>query len=330
MPEQSVNSQKPADAASTASKRKLLLYLKGMAMGMGDAVPGVSGGTIAVITRIYDELIFSIRAVDMRACRLLLRGELPGLWRHINGNFLLILVLGILSGLILSANTVLYLIDAYFEPLMAFFIGLVLASSWLLKHECDYRNTGNLLILAAGVGLTVAFGLVDPANGDTSLPAIFLSGAIAICAMILPGLSGAFILLLLGVYEFVLRALIEINLPVIAVFVAGCVLGLLAFSRLLAWLLHRYRESSYAFILGMLLGSLSVLWPWQHTQVYYTDSSGELHPLQATNVLPFNYTEITGLEPMLGLTLISLLVGIAVVSGLHWAFARGQRGSEER
>lgn len=307
------------------ARQHWLLYLKGIAMGMGDAVPGVSGGTIAVITHIYDEFIFSLRSIDVAACRLLFQGQLREVWQHINGNFLLVLALGILSGLLLSANTVLYLLESWFEVLMAFFIGLVLASCWLLKHECNFRDGRILLILLAGITFTMSIGQVDPANGNFSLPAIFFSGAIAICAMILPGLSGAFILLLLGVYEYVLRALIEIDLAVILVFMLGCLVGILSFSRLLAWLLRTRREACYAFIIGMLLGSLSVLWPWQHTQAYYTDSSGELHPLQALNVMPFNYTEITGQEPMLILVLLGLVAGVAVVTGLNRLFTLKQQ-----
>jgi len=248
----------------------LALYAKGVAMGMGDSVPGISGGTIAVITHIYDKLIFSIRAVDLQALSLLFHGNVSQLWRHINGTFLGVLALGILSGLLLSANTVLYLLDNHFEALMAFFIGLVLASSWLLKNECNLRASTSLTALIVGAVFTVTIGMLPPVNANFSLIAIFLSGAIAICAMILPGLSGAFILLILGVYEYVLRALLDFNLPVILVFMLGCIIGLLVFSRFLAWMLRHYHDLSYGFIIGMLLGSLSVLWPWQHTQSYYT------------------------------------------------------------
>jgi len=205
---------------------------------------------------------------------------------------------------------------------MAFFIGLVLASSWLLKSELDMRKRNNLLALILGVAFVAAIGMLPPANANFSLVAIFFSGAVAICAMILPGLSGAFILLILGVYEFVLTALLNFDLPVILVFMLGCIIGLLSFSRLLAWLLRHYHDLSYGFIIGMLLGSLSVLWPWQQTQIYYTNRSGELHPLQALNVLPSNYAELTGQEPRVLLVIASLLFGAALVLALHWAFSR--------
>ncbi len=123
------------DSSIATPRGKFMLYLKGVAMGLGDSVPGISGGTIAVITKIYDQLVFSIRAVDLRACALLFTGKFALVWQHINGSFLLILAAGILSGLLISANTVLFLLENYFAPLMAFFIGMVLASTWLLRHE---------------------------------------------------------------------------------------------------------------------------------------------------------------------------------------------------
>lgn len=317
-----MNEERDKQEIASAYATHAVIYAKGVAMGMGDSVPGISGGTIAVITHIYDKLIFSIRAVDLQALRLLATGQFAAVWQHINGSFLLVLALGILSGLLLSANTVLYLLDNRFEALMAFFIGLVLASSWLLKDECDLRAWPNLVALLLGSMLTIGIGLLPHANGNFSLLAMFFSGAIAICAMILPGLSGAFILLLLGVYEYVLTALIEFNLPVILVFVSGCVVGLLAFSRVLAWLLRNFHELSYGFIIGMLLGSLSILWPWQHAQTYFTDSSGELHILRALNVSPGQYTELTGQAPQVVLVLICLLAGGLLVLAMERLFAR--------
>lgn len=317
MNESNNDRQHPSPYESSLVRSRLLLYLKGLAMGLGDSVPGVSGGTIAVITNIYDRLIYSIRAVDLAACKLLIAGRFTEFWLHINGNFLLILVLGIFSGLLVSANTALFLLQNYFEPLMAFFIGLVLASIWLLKDNFKFRHWQNLVALLAGISVASWVGTIDPANATMSYAYVFVSGAVAICAMILPGLSGAFVLLLLGVYEFILRALIEFNIPYILVFVSGCVIGLLAFSRVLAWLLGSYHQLSYGFITGMLLGSLTVLWPWQQTQSYYTDRAGELHALHAVNVWPLNYTELTGGDAMLIASLVAVVAGALVVILLH-------------
>ena len=302
------------------AKRAGILYSKGVAMGLGDSVPGVSGGTIAVITNIYDALVYSIRAVDGEALRLLLRGRFQAFWFHCNGSFLLILALGILSGLLISANTVLYLLENQFEALMAFFIGLVLASTYLLLPQSDLQRLELRVAILAGMLFTSALGFLDPIRIEPSLLYLFVAGAVAICAMILPGLSGAFILLLLGAYEHMLTALVEFRLATIIVFMLGCACGLLAFSRVLAWLLHNFHQLSYSFIIGMLLGSGAVLWPWQRAISFYTDSEGVQQVLQSRPVWPLNYTEITGQDPQLLAVAIALLGGAGTVLLLHRVF----------
>lgn len=293
----SMQAQQTTD--SWASGRgKVMLFLKGVAMGLGDSVPGISGGTIAVITKIYDQLVFSIRAVDLRACELFFTGQFKAVWQYVNGTFLLILAMGILSGLLVSANTVLFLLENYFAPLMAFFIGMVLASCALLRHEFSLGAWQNLVALLLGLLLAVSIGFISPRSAELSLIYVFFSGAIAISAMILPGLSGAFILLLLGVYEFILGALLAFNLPYILVFVLGCAVGLLAFSRVLSWMLREHHQLSYGFITGMLLGSVSALWPWQEAEQGY---------------------------PMLLPALLCLVLGVAVVVLLQVIFATKPR-----
>jgi putative membrane protein len=305
---------------NSVAHSQLLLFCKGLAMGLGDSVPGVSGGTIAVITNIYDKLIFSITSIDLVALKLIFSGRIKAAWQHFNGSFLAVLSLCILAGLVISANTVLYLLENEFEALMAFFLGLVLASCWLLKQEFDLRRAKNLVAMCVGAALTIVVGMIAPRVVDLSLLYLFFSAAIAICAMILPGLSGAFILLLLGVYEFILGALIELELLYILVFVAGCVTGLLLFSRLLAWLLSNYHQLCYGCITGMLVGSVSVLWPWQYTQSAYTDAAGTAHLLLKVNVLPTNYVDLTGSEPALLLVSLCALGGALLVLLLHRVF----------
>jgi putative membrane protein len=281
------------DSSIATPRGKFMLYLKGVAMGLGDSVPGISGGTIAVITKIYDQLVFSIRAIDLRACALLFTGKFALVWQHINGSFLLILAAGILSGLLISANTVLFLLENYFAPLMAFFIGMILASTWLLRHEFSIAAWQNVLALLLGLALAVSIGLISPRSAELSLLYVFFSGAIAISAMILPGLSGAFILLLLGVYEFILNALIGFDWPYILVFMMGCATGLLIFTRVLSWMLRDQHQLSYGFITGMLLGSVTALWPWQGEECF-------------TMVLPSSLT---------------LVLGVVVVVSLQRVFA---------
>lgn len=286
-------------------------------MGLGDSVPGISGGTIAVLTNIYDRLIFSLRAFDLVALRLLLSGQLNRAWSHINGNFLAVLAVGVLSGLLLSANTVLYLLDNHFQLLMAFFVGLVLACAYLLRQQFSVRDPLQLLLLLAGMAVTVLIGLLEARQGAVTGPGIFVAGAVAICAMILPGLSGAFILLLLGMYEHMLEALLGLQWGSIVPFVSGCVVGLLAFSRLLAWLLRRYHAQSYSMITGLLLGSLAALWPWQAAVTDIAADSGEV--LNTRPVWPLNYYEVTGQQPAVPGAIFMVLVGASLVLVVHRA-----------
>ena len=273
----------------------LLLFGKGVVMGMGDSVPGVSGGTIAVITRIYGELIHSIKSVDAAALGFLRRGSLGAAWGHVNGGFLSVLAVGLLSGLLVSAHTVLYLLEHHFQILMGFFIGLVLASSWILGRPLAWGRLRHWLVAAAGALLVAGIGQLPPLTVQPAADALFLlylfgAGAVAISAMLLPGLSGAFILILLGAYETALRALTELQWLNIIVFAAGCGSGLLCFSRVLDWLLRTHRQLSYCFIVGLLLGSVAVLWPWQE-----------------------RYQVQTGDDPQLLLTAAALLGGLGLV-----------------
>ena len=315
-----VSDLKPS--ALSTWRGKATLYSKGIAMGLGDSVPGISGGTIAVISNIYDELVFSIRAFDARLLIQLSKGEFKAGWQHINGSFLLVLALGILTGLLISANTVLYLLENQFEALMAFFLGLVLASVFILARETHIMHLHNGLALLAGAATTLLIGQLDPLpSADLSPAYLFLCGLIAISAMILPGLSGAFILILLGAYETMLIALTQLQWLNIFVFVSGCGIGILAFARLLARLLLHFRDLCYGFICGMLMGSLSVLWPWQRAVSFYTDSDGVQQTLQSENVWPLNYTELTGQSPQLFWVVLCFVVGGAAVLLLRWLFS---------
>lgn len=252
---------------SSVFRARLVLFLKGMAMGVADSVPGVSGGTIAVISGIYEALINALKQCHPLALKVLWQQGPRAFWQQIHGPFLLTLGAGILLSLILMANTVLYLLETWFELVMAFFMGLVLASCWLLRAEAGRWSLFKALLFITGFTLTALTAILNPMAGSTALPYVFFSGMIAICAMILPGISGAFILLLLGVYEYVLGALRDFHVSVILVFGLGCVIGLLSFAHLLSWTFRYYREQSYAFLIGMLAASLIVLWPWREASV---------------------------------------------------------------
>ena len=251
------------DSSAKTLQGRLLVFLKGMAMGVADSVPGVSGGTIAVMAGIYEELIHSLKNLNPLSLWEYRKLGIAGFWRSVNGSFLLALLLGIVSALYLSANTVLYLLETHYPQLMAFFCGLVLASTFFLRRQVVRWAGKEIAFLVLGVFITLLIAFINPLAGQNGYVYLFLCGAIAISAMILPGISGAFILLLLGVYDYVLAALRALDVGVIVVFAAGCATGLLSFSHLLSWTFRHYREQTYAFLTGMLLASILVLWPWK-------------------------------------------------------------------
>lgn len=282
---------------------RLVLFLKGAAIGIADSVPGVSGGTIAVISGIYEDLLHALKRCNPLSLRVLWEQGPKAFWQHIHGDFLLTLGIGILGSLMLMANTVLYLLDNHFMLVMAFFLGLVLASCWLLYPEVGRPSLLKLALFAAGFGLTTATALLNPAAGSTSLLYLFLCGAVAICAMILPGISGAFILILLGAYEYVLGALRSFQWEVILVFAAGCATGLLSFAHVLSMMLHYHRQTTFAFLVGMLAASLIVLWPWRLST----------EPGAGFGMMPWVYSEVSGQPSQWLAVLLCAITGFAII-----------------
>jgi putative membrane protein len=291
-------------------RHTLVLFLKGMAMGAADSVPGVSGGTVALITNIYEELVDAIRSLGWPVL-VVWKQEGPGAaWRHINGTFLLTLGTGILTSLLLLGRLILVLMENYLPYLLAFFAGLVLASIRYVGMGVAHWNLQRLALLLAGAGFALALAFLPLRESSGGLLYYFFCGAIAICAMILPGISGAFILVLLGAYAPVLEALTGFDVPVIAVFAAGCLSGLMLFSRLLSWLLHSHHEATLAVLTGMLAGSLYLLWPWRlATEI----ELGSHAFTRFQHVSPGTYAEATGqaISPLLCVLLLA--VGIALV-----------------
>jgi putative membrane protein len=285
------------------------VYLRGLLMGAADIVPGVSGGTMAFITGIYDRLLGSIRAFDLHCLRLLSQGRIGDAWRYVDGGFLLALLLGIFTSVLSLARLVSWLLADYPVPLWAFFFGLILASALVLLRQVTrwtlVRVTCLLvgLLVAAGIALSPVVALAP------GLPGIFIAGFIAICAMILPGISGSFILILLGMYGPVLNAVKNLELEVMAVFALGAGLGLMCFSRILHWLLHHYHMATMALLTGFLFGSLLVVWPWKHALDWVLGSDGELRPVQQIPVWPWDFAAEALLLPCLAL----MLVGFALV-----------------
>jgi putative membrane protein len=299
--------------SSVNLKENLALFFKGLSMGAADVVPGVSGGTIAFISGIYENLLGSLNAIDGKAVKLLFSFKLKELWEHINGSFLIVLLAGIGLSIVSLSKIIIFLLHTYPVLIWAFFFGLIIGSVFLIFPKI---TNWNLPVIAAGLtGIAIAYfiTMATPTNTPEAYWFIFLSGALAISAMILPGISGSFILLILGKYEFILNALSEFNIPIIAIFLVGCIMGLLSFSRLLKYLLNNYHNVTIAILTGFMLGSLNKVWPWKQTVAYFTDRHGVLKPLTQNNISPFTYEEITGEPSQFVAALAFALFGFFIV-----------------
>ncbi len=313
----------PAQASRTLSGYGLV-FLKGLAMGAADVVPGVSGGTIAFITGIYEELLNAILAFVGDGLRRVLKWDLRGAWSAVNGTFLLALICGIGASILTLSRGVLFALDNYGELLWAFFVGLLIGAIWVVWKQI--RVLTPVVGAAAALGAGIAYFIVSatPSQTPENVPFVFLTGVIAISAMILPGISGSFILVLMGKYEYVLTAVKALELDILFAFAAGCGIGLLAFSHVLSWLFRRYHDVTVASITGFLVGSMPKIWPWKHTLETYVDRHGVTKPLVQENVSPFEYLELTGREPMFVVALLVLIVGFVGVLGLERLSRRPQ------
>lgn len=289
------------------------VYIRGVMMGAADIVPGVSGGTVAFITGIYDTLLNSIRSVDLDFIRLVLKLDIRGAWAHINGGFLLALVAGIATSIATLARLISWVLENHPVPLWAFFFGLILASALVLLRHVDSWPLRRVAALVVGVAVAAGIALSPMLNLDVGLPGVFLAGFLAICAMILPGISGSFILVLLGMYGVTLGAVKSLDITFLAVLAAGAVCGLLCFSRLLHWLLQRFHESTMAVLTGFLFGSLLVVWPWKRVLAWVEGSHGQLKPAQQVPVSPADFQVFSGQDPQVWLCLGLMLVGFALV-----------------
>jgi putative membrane protein len=294
-----------------------MIFLKGIAMGAADVVPGVSGGTIAFITGIYERLINAIRAVNLEWLGLLFRGQWQQCWRRVDGGFLLVLLAGIATSIVSLAGLITWLLHNQPILIWAFFFGLIAASSIYIMRQIRRWNGFVVALLLLGGGVAVSIGMARPAEVEVTTAYLFMCGALAICAMILPGISGSFILVLLGAYSVVLGAVHDFQLPLLLVFVAGCALGLLVFSHLLGWLLQHYHDPMLAVLTGFLAGSLYLVWPWKEVLRYYTSSSGEQKPLEQVNVLPMEFARVTGQDPQLLYSVLLAAFGVLLVLGLE-------------
>ncbi|MDN6292637.1 MAG: DUF368 domain-containing protein [Tetragenococcus halophilus] len=264
------------------------ISVKGVAMGAADVIPGVSGGTIAFITGIYEELITSISGVNLGLFKTLKNEGVKTFWTKLNGNFLLSLLIGIGFSLFTLMRLAHYLIENHPIKIWAFFFGLVLASIWFVGKQVTRWRLSTFFVFLLGAGIAFGVTQITPAGGTTSHFYLFFSCAIAICAMILPGISGAFILLLLGVYKNVSEAFSRFDFEIILIAGLGAVTGLLAFSKILKWLFSHYKNMTLALLTGFILGSLNKIWPWK--KVLETKVVGnKTHILAERSVSPTSF-----------------------------------------
>lgn len=300
-----------------SAKDYLFLVLKGMGMGAADVVPGVSGGTIAFITGIYEELIDTINRVNIVTIQILFKEGIKPFWKALNGNFLVGLFAGIFISLVTFAKVITYLLETHPIAIWSFFFGLVLASIPLVAKSV--RNWSGSRYFGFTAGAIIAYLISDlpPVEDPGATWYLFVSGMIAICAMILPGISGSFILLLLGSYSTVLQAVNDRDFLSIAVFGGGCIVGILAFSRFLKWMFGRYHDVTIAVLSGFLLGSLNKIWPWKNTLEYFVKHEGEPNEekvaLVQENILPSTYETLSGLDSELMIAIALAMVGILII-----------------
>ena len=298
----------------------LLKYLgvtfKGICMGAADVIPGVSGGTIAFLMGIYSELLDSIKSINGEALKLLLSGKVAAFWKHINGNFLASLFAGILISVLSLAKLMKYLLEFHPIPLWSFFFGLILASAIYILKGLDKWSLQNIIALLIGVGIAAFICIASPAQTPTDLWFIFICGAIAICAMILPGISGSFILLVLGKYEFIMAAVSQMNILVLVVFAAGCAVGIISFSHFLSWLLKKFYMLTIALLSGFMVGSLLKVWPWKVPGA----EAGFDYP-----ALPGMFEQVNGTDPMVWQSIGFAIAGFAVVLIIELMAAKGTK-----
>ncbi len=316
------------------------LLLKGMAMGAADVVPGVSGGTIAFITGIYEELIHTIKSFDSSVFKSLLKDGISITWKKQNGSFLIVLLSGILISVATLAKGITFLLETYPLQVWGFFFGLIVASTIIISKFIRTWDLRSLSMLIGGAAIAYFVTIMAPSQIPNGYIFTFLAGSVAICAMILPGVSGSFLLLMLGAYEKILgsisgmidglktldTALIVANGSTLIVFAFGCLIGLLAFSRFLSWMFKVAYSMTMALLTGFMIGSLNKVWPWKETLETYTKHAGEenekIVPLVQQNVLPANFTEITGDPAHVGMVVTLAIVGFVLILGMERMAAR--------
>ena len=277
-------------------------------MGAADIVPGVSGGTIALLTGIYERLISAIKSVGWDTLVTLKQKGIKAAWQQIDGTFLLSILAGAATSIILLSKVLHYLIETQPIMLWSFFFGLVLASVVYVVKQVNSWNPARIILLILGTLVAALISLSPATEIEVTSFSLFFAGSIAICAMILPGISGSFILLLMGMYGFIIGAIKSFDLISLGIFASGCLVGIMLFSRVLSWLLQHFHSATMAVLSGFMLGALVKLWPWKSVLRYRTNSAGELVPFIESPVWPWLHQ-----EPQIILAIVAVIIGFSIV-----------------
>lgn len=257
----------------------LFISLKGIAMGAADAVPGVSGGTIAFISGIYEELINTISGVNLSLWTTLKNNGFSAFWKQLNGNFILALLIGIVISFVSFMRLAKYLIEQHPILIWSFFFGLIVASIVFVGQQIKIWNLGTFVALFFGVFAAYYVTTLPSMSNNDSAFFLFFAGALAICAMILPGISGSFILVILGAYKTLSDALHDFDFKRVAIFAVGAIIGLISFSHVLKWLFNHYKNTTLAVLTGFIFGSLNKIWPWKETLTVMDKNTGQTVPV---------------------------------------------------
>lgn len=292
-------------------------FLKGMAMGAADIVPGVSGGTVALLTGIYERLINGIKSVGLDTITTL-KGQGPlAAWKQMDGTFLLSILLGAATSIVLFARVIHYFLEIFPIPTWALFFGLVLACVIHVAQQVSVWGAKNIGLLVMGALLVGVMSFSSATEVTLTPMTLFFSGALAICAMILPGISGSFILLLLGMYGQVIAAIKGFDFTVLSIFAAGCLIGLMTFSRILSWVFEHHRSAILSLLTGFMLGALIKVWPWKEVLSYRLNSKGESVPFLDTPIAPWHHA-----DPQIAISTVVFLVGFL---GVLWLDNKGKK-----
>jgi len=294
-------------------------------MGAADIVPGVSGGTIAFISGIYQRLINALAQFSPGLLAVFRQTGIRGVWAVIDGQFLLLLFAGILTSVFTLAKIISFLLSTYPSMVWGFFLGLIVGSIWFVMKAINHITISVILHILAGAVISYFITSFSPTVLEPTYFNLFISGAVAICAMIVPGVSGSFLLLLLGMYTPVIAAIKNLELLSLGVFAAGCGVGLIAFTHVLNWLLKRYYDLTMAVLTGFMIGALSKIWPWKLTLEYRFNPEGADVPTLQANLSPFEYEAFTGQPSYWPWVLMLAVCGVLMVLVLERIGNRSQK-----